>query len=503
MNGTSLSLINRIVDLDRTANSPLYSQLSEFLREAILDGTLPRGTRLPATRSLANSLEVSRNTVVEAFNKLHSEGYLESQVGAGTFVSEDLPEQYTQVQHPPLASESSIRLHENSSQASSLSDRAAQLRNTPLSLLDDPVGQLAFRPGVPAFDAFPIETWSKLASRRWRSLPPSQLEYGNPAGYPPLRKAVAKYLRTSRGVRCEADQVLIVSGVQQAITLVARTLLDPEDEVYVEDPGFPRMQAAFASTGAQVSPVRIDEQGFSPAAVDDSASPCLVGVTPSNHYPLGITMSPSRRMDLLEWCALNDTWILEDDYDSEFQYSGRPFAALQGMDHVGRVLYTGTFSKVLFPALRIGYLVVPSNLVSPIKKMRSVTDRCTPRVPQMVLTDFITEGYLEEHIRQMRTLYADRQAALIEALRSEFPSFIEIESNDAGLHLVGRLPKHVDDKAVSDQLAEHNIVALPLSFYAEHPLERGGLLLGYAGLPSEQIVETVRTMKDLLEPFLS
>jgi GntR family transcriptional regulator/MocR family aminotransferase len=304
-------------------------------------------------------------------------------------------------------------------------------------------------------------------------------------------------------VRCEADQVLIVSGVQQAITLVARTLLDPEDEVYVEDPGFPRMQAAFASTGAQVSPVRIDEQGFSPAAVDDSTSPCLIGVTPSNHYPLGITMSPSRRMELLEWCALNDTWILEDDYDSEFQYSGRPIAALQGMDHVGRVLYTGTFSKVLFPALRIGYLVVPSNLVSPIKKMRSVADRCTPRVPQMVLTDFITEGYLEEHIRQMRTLYADRQAALIEALRSEFPSFIEIESNDAGLHLVGRLPKHIDDKAVSDQLAEHNIVALPLSFYAKHPLERGGLLLGYAGLPSEQIVETVRTMKDLLEPFLS
>lgn len=501
MADVQVSYIESLLELDRDSADPLYAQLYQSLRSGIVNGKLPQGTRLPATRVLANELGISRNTAIKAFDQLRSEGYLDSRVGSGTFVSESLPERHTEVRGPSTELDHSLQLPDLSSRSPTLSKRADQLAQNTLSLLDDPIDQSAFRPGVPAFDAFPIETWSKLASRRWRTVPPSELVYGDPAGFPSLRQAVAEYLRTARGARCEAEQVIIVSGVQQAFTLVARVLLNPDDSVVVEDPGFPRMRAAFAAAGARVRSVPVDEHGFDVSAVKTNSSHRMVGITPSHQYPLGTTMSLPRRLELLKWSAANNVWILEDDYDSEYRYSGQPIAALQGMDNSGRVLYTGTFSKVLFPALRLGYLVVPPGLVEPITKMRTVSDRCPPRVTQMILTDFITEGHFQEHIRQMRTLYAARQNALLDAINEELDDFIDINPSNAGLHLVGRLPKEVDDRAVSDRLAEHDIIALPLSFYAERSLDRGGLLLGYAAVPEDTIRSKVRRMAKILEPF--
>lgn len=501
MADVQMSFIESIVELDRSSSESLYSQLYADLRTAIVNGELPRGTRLPATRVLAQQIDISRNTVIKAFDQLRSEGYLNSQVGSGTYISERLPERHTHVRHPASHRDYSLHVPDLSTQTPKLSEQAEQLADCTLSLLDDPVEQTAFRPGVPALDAFPIEKWSKLASRRWRALPANQLVYGDPAGFPPLREAVAEYLRTARGARCETEQVLIVTGVQQAFSLVSRVLLNCGDAVCMEDPGFPKMRGAFAAVGAEICSVPVDEEGFDLSSVNWEPPPRMIGITPSHQYPMGTTMSLQRRLDLLEWSSSNDVWILEDDYDSEFRFAGQPIAALQGMDNHGRVLYTGTFSKVLFPALRLGYLVVPPNLVKPMTKMRTVSDRCPPRVGQMILTDFITEGHFEEHIRQMRTLYAARQAALLDAIEHELSSFIDINPSNAGLHLVGRLPEGVDDRTVSNRLAEEGIIALPLSFYAERPLERGGLLLGYAALSEDEIRRNVRRMADILEPF--
>ena len=496
----SPSHLRSLIDLDRSASTPLYQQLCGDLRRAITDGTLSPGARLPSTRTLTDQLDISRNTAASAFNQLRSEGYLERRVGAGTYVAGELPDRQMRVDPPNQELSASLQLTDTSTRTETLSE-GLQGVETPLSMLEDPSAQMAFRPGIPALDAFPIETWSTLASRRWRSLPAEQLVYGDPAGYPPLREAVAEYLRTARGVRCEAEQVLIVGGVQQACTLAARVLLDPEDRVYVEDPGFPRMRAAFASVGAQTTPVPVDEDGLALSAAQAESPPRMVGITPSHQYPLGVTMTLDRRVELLEWAADHDVWILEDDYDSEFRYSGEPIAALQGLDNAGRVLYAGTFSKVLFPALRLGYLVVPSDLVDPFSKMRALSDRCPPRVDQMILTDFITEGHFEQHIREMRTLYAARQRALLDAIDTHLSDVIDINPDDAGLHLIGGLPDGVDDEAVSAHLDDHDIVALPLSFYAERPLDRGGLLLGYSGVPEDEIDGEVRRMAAALASF--
>lgn len=520
MSGSPIA-IRPLLTLDHSSSTPLYRQICQNLREAITDGILPSGTRLPSSRALADDLGVSRNTVVNAFDQLRSEGYVESRVGAGTFVSSDLPEQHTQVRHPPDRVRRSLQLTDTSSRSPSLSAETQTILERPLSVLKEPGSQMAFRPGIPALDAFPIETWTTLLSRRWRSLPPGELVYGDPAGYPPLRQAVAEYLRTARGVRCETEQVLIVSGVQQALTLAARTLLEKGATAYVEDPGYPRMRGAFAAAGADPQPVPVDKNGLDLSSIesqtvgeqrsrDDKSPPDpasqgdtsqMVGVTPSHQYPLGVTMNLPRRLDLLEWAARTDTWIFEDDYDGQYRYSGHPLAALQGLDNAGRVLYAGTFSKVLFPALRLGYLVVPPDLVDAFTQMRTLSDRCPSQVQQMVLTDFIKEGYFKRHIRKMRTLYASRQHALLEAIDERLSEFIDVESHNAGLHLVGWLPENTNDEAVSARLEEDGIVAPPLSFYCERPFNRDGLLLGYGGVTKEEIRESVNQMAEVIEDF--
>ena len=491
MASPSISLVLNAVHLDRSADQPLYRQLYSGIRHAILSYQLLPGTRLPASRSLADALDVSRNTVMEAFNQLSAEGYLETRIGAGTFVTDELPDQLLRVRGDDRldSTGSSVR---TAPEEPPLSERGELLTGMELSAFRDDERPGAFRPGIPALDAFPIETWSRLTARRWRSVPTSLLSYSHSAGYPPLREAIAQYLQTSRGVRCDPSQVIIVSGTQQAITLTAHVLLDPEDEVWIEDPGYPRARGAFRWAGAHTVPVPLDAEGLdlgAGRALDEAAR--LAYVTPSHQYPMGMTMSLRRRLELLDWAKQSDTWILEDDYDSEYRYEGRPLAALQGLDQAGRTIYVGTFSKVLFPALRLGYVVVPNRLVDAFVAARTLVDRCPPLIQQMVVADFISEGHFEQHLRRMRTLYAARQNALMEAVDDTLGSSLRISSDKAGLHLTGLLEPGLDDTSVSQVLKENGVVAPPLSFYSARDLDRGGLVLGYAGVDEDTIQEGV------------
>lgn len=515
MTCSPVNVISTFVNLDQSQSQPLYQQLSRNLRRIISEGSLSPGARLPSTRALADELEISRNTIRSAYEQLQSEGYIESQVGSGSYVSTALPERYTTIKGTSEPIDRSLKLTDTKRRTPSVSKRSQRIAELPHPRLDHPCTSMAFRPGLPALDAFPIETWSTLVSRRWRSLPPTRLVYGDPMGFRPLRELISEHLREARGVRCGVEQILIVSGIQQALTLTARVLLDPDDPSWVEDPGYPPMREAFTATGSEPCPVPVDEEGLNIVAKTDrlhagggvssqeksDQAPKLVGVTPSHQFPLGVTMSLSRRLDLLEWAAQTQTWIFEDDYDSEYQYSGHPIAALQGLDNGERVIYAGTFSKVLFPALRLGYIVVPPDLVDTFTKMRSLSDRCPPRVQQMALADFMEEGHFDEHIRRMRTLYASRQSILLKAIDQNLSNLIEIEASDAGLHLVGWLPNDVDDQVISKRLENAGIVAPPLSYYSQRKKERGGLLLGYASVSEEEILDGVSRMTETLKSF--
>jgi len=368
-----------LLQLDHKGEEPLYLQLYHAIRKAILGGQLSAGTQLPPTRVLATELAVSRTTVITAFEQLFAEGYLEARVGSGTFVASTLPEEmlHAHAQQVPL---------QPMKKPPRLSQRIQQMVRSPLVPYFQAPPSRAFQPGLPALDAFPFEVWSKLAARRYQHPPFELLTYGDPAGYCPLREAIAQYLTTSRAVRCQPEQVLIVAGAQQAIDLTARTLLDEGDMVWVEDPGYPRARGILLGAGVKIISVPLDQEGLNVEAGKRlSERAHMAYVTPSHQYPLGSTMSLARRLALLNWAQSVGAWILEDDYDSEFRYRGHPLASLQGLDTHGQVIYMGTFSKVLFPALRLGYLVLPLELVEPFITTRALCGRHSPTIEQAIV----------------------------------------------------------------------------------------------------------------------
>jgi GntR family transcriptional regulator/MocR family aminotransferase len=494
--------------LDRRSAAPLHRQLYVALREAVLHGRIAPGMRLPSTRDLARELSVSRNTVVNAFEQLLAEGYLSGRVGSGTYVSEALGRK-TESGHATSTATGKPRLSKRGvSQESahramrhlpslslSLSKRGARLAPARVLELTGAASPAPFIVGVPALDRFSYKTWGRLLARRWREQDPALLSYADPAGYRPLREAVANYLQLVRAVRCEPDQVILVSGSQQGLDLSARLLLDPGDAVWFEEPGYVGARAAFNSAGARLVPVPVDEEGMD---VERGERLCararLAYLSPSHQYPLGVTMSLERRFRLLEWAERSGAWILEDDYDSEFRYRGRPLASLQGLDPGGRVIYLGTFSKVLFPSLRLGYLVVPRRLADSFAVGRALTDRQSPMLEQAVLADFITQGHFARHIRSMRLLYAERQAALVRAAE-ELEGRLEVRPADAGMHLVGWLPPGANDRAASRAAASRGVLVSPLSHYylSQNP-HRPGLLLGYAAIPSTAMRRGMREL---------
>jgi GntR family transcriptional regulator/MocR family aminotransferase len=483
--------------LDLAAAEPLYQQLYAEIRGAILAGRIAPGTRLPSSRALAASLEVARATVVSAFEQLTAEGYLEGRAGSGTFVARDLPDDLLHAGAPAVA------LRRAGPSAPGLSRRGRALAATSVSASPPDRGQpRPFQYGAPDHAGLPLELWSRLAARHYRSPSPELLAYGDPAGYRPLREAIAAYLAAARGVRCSGEQVIVVSGSQQGLDLAARLLLDPGDQAWMEDPGYLGARGALQAAGAELVPVPIDAEGLDVGAGARLAPRArLAYVTPSHQFPAGATMSLSRRLALLAWARAADAWVLEDDYDSEYRYAGRPLAALQGLDDAGRVIYIGTFSKVLFPSLRLGYLVAPPAVAEAFAAARALADRHPPGVLQAILADFIAEGHFVRHIRRTRERYAERQAALVAALQP-LGDRLETAPAAAGMHLVGLLPPGADDQAVSEAAGRYGVYASPLSAYAIRPLPRGGLILGYSAFTPPQLREAAARLGPALRAGL-
>ena len=481
--------------LDQAQPQPLYRQLYESVRQLVLSGQLIGGTRLPPTRALSEELKVSRNTVVNAFEQLIAEGYLEGRTGAGTYVSDVLPESILQV-----VSIETQQANERETGTAVLSRRSQHL--TAYALRKWMPTRL-FRPGMPETDLFPFNIWRKLMSQHWQQPEAVALGYGPTGGYMPLRQAIARYLRTARGVRCQAEQVIIVSGCQQALNLATQLLTDCGDLVWMEDPGYTGAKAALRQAEVVPVPIPLDEEGIQvQLAQSQWPQARMVYVTPSHQYPSGVTMSLSRRLALLQWAAQQQTWILEDDYDSEYRYTGHPLAALQGLDQANRVIYIGTFSKVLFPGLRLGYMVVPAALAAIFAEARNQLDRGSPWITQMVLADFMDQGHFARHIRRMRTLYAQRQAVFLEAAKTYLKGILTVQPSAAGLHLVGYLPPQIDDKIVSQVLQTQGIDMPALSNYSMLTGKHNGLVIGYAGVDEGTIRATIKRMAGILRQML-
>ena len=477
------------VDLDRRRPSPLATQLYEGLRRAVLRGQIRRGERFPSTRLLAQDLGVSRNTVTSAYEQLLAEGYIEAKVGSGTCVARSLPDELLS------ASAGAMKVPKKRAPRHSISTRGKMLSSRPVRVLTVGGRPRPFASGLPDLHEFPFETWARLMARHWRRPGYSLVGYGDPAGYKPLREAIAAYLRSSRAVRCETEQIVIVSGSQQALDISARLLLDPGDTALLEDPGYPGARVALLAAGASLVRLPVDAEGADIHAVGASdRHPQVAFVTPSHHFPLGVTMSIARRLALLEWAERTGAWILEDDYDSEYRYRGKPLPSLQGLDPAGRVIYMGSFSKTMFPSLRLGFIVLPAELVEAFRRARSVIDGHSPMTEQAVLADFISEGHFARHIRRMRSLYEERQSALVEAAGRELAGLLEVRPSEGGMHLVGWLPPGMDDLQASEKALRQGVSVRPLSSCSAARVRRGGLLLGYAALTVPQIREGVKKL---------
>jgi GntR family transcriptional regulator/MocR family aminotransferase len=480
------------------SNKPLYQSLYAHMRAAILSGELTGGTKLPSTRALAQELNISRNTVLNAYRQLLAEGYLESKEGSGTFVAQVLPEFLLAAPRPALRGPKTAQRHQTDSPLPVFSERAKTQILTSHPPSDGSLPR-PFVPEAPALDAFPYHLWTRLLVRQARRMPVNRFAYQDSSGYRPLREAIAAHVSVSRQVHCTSEQVMIVSGSQGALDLAARMLINPGDPVWLEDPGYSGARGAFLGAGAQIIPVPVDQEGLVvEIGIQRAPAARLVYLTPSHQFPLGMTMFLSRRLALLDWAKRANAYIIEDDYDSEFRFASRPLATLQGLDDADRVIYVGTFSKVLFPALRIGYMILPAGLVDPFLKVRRMIDIHSPMLEQGVLADFMIEGHFTRHLRRMRTLYAERRSALLKAA-SKLP--LEIDSPEAGIHCIGWLPDGMDDVAVADKAAEYQLHLTPISSFCIEPLNRKGLLLGYGGYDVHEIKNGVRRLGALLHSF--
>jgi len=457
---------------DRESASSLHAWLCGEIRKAILEGRLVSGERLPASRDLANQYGISRGTVVAAYEQLQAEGYLISRVGDGTRVQVYLPPAAA----PPSPPRAPVRV------------RAAAMAGLP-----HPRPAMPFRVHEPDLDTFPVALWARLAARRLRAAGPALLAGGGVIGYPPLREAIAAYLANSRGVRCDPDQVVVVAGVQQGLDLLARFLFQPADRVLVEDPGYFGAVLAFRNNGRLIVPGEMDARGLRvPAAMVKGAY-----VTPGHQFPLGITMPLDRRLELLEWARRTGAWILEDDYDSEYRFEGKPVAALQGLDRAGRVIFLGTFNKLLFPALRIGYFVLPHSLVDGFRAFRYATDLQCSALDQAVLCDFIVEGHLSRHLRRTRDLYGARLDALVNANRRYLKGLFDLSPVRAGLSTSAILrPGHRMNSAEAEaSAAARGVESLGLHRFKVDPSGGPeGLLLGFAAFPEKRIQSAVREL---------
>jgi GntR family transcriptional regulator / MocR family aminotransferase len=473
-----------IIPFDRTSQVPFYQQIYEGVRAAITSGRLMPGQRLPSTRTLAEELHISRYPVFSAFDQLLQEGYLDGKVGSGTFVRYNIPDDVNR----PIGARRPAPGAASAPVAPSTPDVESEREHG--------TGPLAV--SSPALDHFPTEIFARLI-RRHLTGPPELLAYGDPAGYGPLREAVVEYLRTARAVDCDASQVLILSGSQMGLIVSALALTTPESAVCVEEPGYPGARQALGAAGATIIPVEVDSDGIDVAALARLDRPIgLVYVTPSHQYPLGMSMGLARRLELLRWAANASAWIIEDDYDSEYRYSSRPVGSLQGMDSDGRVIYLGTFSRGLFPALRIGYMVVPRQLVERFLRVRATLDIFSPTLYQLAVNDFLREGQFARHLRRMRAIYVARRDALLGAIQEEAADVLTVGNTDAGLHVVAYLGDGIDDNDVALRAASLGVFPRALSSCYMTSAVRPGLIMGFGGSDESVLRGAITTLANLI-----
>lgn len=474
----------------REAGESAVRWLCTGIRAAILDGRLPPGASIPATRTLAAEHRLARGTVVSAYDQLHSEGYITGTVGSGTYVNAVLPEDLLHASRVPAPTTTiptpAARV------LTGFAHRVQLFRGYEARALR------AFRANQPALDLFPTTLWAQVAARRLRRATPESLLGCGPLGYRPLQEAVAEYLRTSRGVRCNAEQVAIVSGVQEALDLAGRMVLTPGDTVCLEDPGYPGAARVFEALGATIAAVPVDNEGIT---LTDASwkSARLAYVTPAHQFPLGMSMSLPRRLELLEWARATGGLIFEDDYDAEYRYAGHPVPALQGLDRHDVVLYAGTFSKVLFPSLRLGYLIVPPDLRARFAAAKSVVSRHASLQEQAILCDFITGGHFGRHVRRMREVYAERLAVLLEASRDRLSELMEVSDIEAGLQTVGWLRGGISGEAAASAAATRGVEITALSRFTHGPVRREGVQLGFAAVDPIELRRGVMELGNALE----
>jgi GntR family transcriptional regulator/MocR family aminotransferase len=480
----------------RRAKIKPFRWLYDELRSAVLDGRLRRGMRLPSTRDFAVRCGVARGTVVSVFEQLRAEGYLAGRVGAGTYVSSQLPEDFLHVKSAAKAATPEQRRH------APLSRFARRLPAMPRGNV--PRGNIpnirAFRIATPAIDSFPLKLWAQIASRRMRNATRNLLTDDDPAGYRPLRQALAEYLGAARGVKCASEQVVILSGIQQALDVTARLLLDSGNAVCVEDPCFPGVPVLLTAQGARVVHVPVDDNGLDVQRARRLCSkPRLIYVTPAHQFPLGMTMAAGRRLELLDWARRSNAFIFEDDYDSEYRYSGHPIPALQGVDQNGSVILAGSFGKLLFPSLRLGYAVVPPGLLDKFVAARFTTDRHSAMIDQAILLDFISEGHFARHIRRMRELYASRRQVLRESVRTRLAGVVRLPDIEAGVHTPAWLSAPWNAYDICKAAAEKNVEALPLGAFASRPDSHQGLLLGFGAVDEGELRRGIDVLAGVID----
>ncbi|SAK88891.1 GntR family transcriptional regulator [Caballeronia catudaia] len=479
--------------IDRGNGQPIYRQLHRLLQQAILTRELAAGAKVPSSRLLAAELGIGRNTVTQVYEQLALEGYVSSATGRGTFVADSAPDD---ILFDDAPSDAGTR----TAAQSTLSARGTRLIGG--AGVSKRQGG-AFMPGVPDVSRFPSRAWNRLHAKYWRKPRPDLLTYAPGGGHAGLRHALADYLRTSRSVRCTPEQIVVTTGIHQSIDLAARLLADSGDTIWTEDPCYWGVRSVLQVSGLDLKAIPVDAEGIAPAPADLAAPPKLMLVTPSHQYPLGMVMSLARRRMLLEYARQHRCWIIEDDYDSEYRYGSRPLASLQGMDTAGQVIYVGSFGKTLFPGLRIGYVVVPEALAESFATASAELYREGQLLQQAVLAEFIGEGHFTSHIRRMRALYSQRRDTMLATIAQRYGDTFAIAGGDAGLHLVLKLPKHVDDRALAAAALAEDIVVRALSgYYAHRPDAESGLLIGYACVPDEDIAPAFAKLADVIDRFL-
>ena len=481
------------LEVDPASSRPVSSQLCAALRDIILGGGLSPGERLPASRTLARDIGVSRTTVVDVFERLAAEGLIDARTGAGTFVSDALRA------NRPSAPR---RVGSDAGRPALRPPRVSRAMARASTLFFDrlPHQPRAFTTALPAFDAFPLAQWSRMVTRHWRGQRDRVMGYGEPQGLAALRRAIAAHLRSNRGISCDPGQIFIVGGAQQAFHLLGSVLLDANDAVWFENPGAIGARNSLAACGATLVPVPVDTAGLVVAEGLRRASRFrLVLVTPSHQQPLGVTMSLERRFELLRAAEAADAMIIEDDYDGEFCYGAHPPPTLKSVDTTDRVIYVGTFSKTLFPALRLGYFVAPPPLVDSFHSIVGAIGQGVPSHPQAVVAEFMAEGHFATHIRRMRRIYAERHQVLLDASREHLGGVLEVMPANAGLHTIGHLVAPLSASEVADSAAQRDITVAPVERFCIEPVPVNALVLGFSGVPPADIVAGVRVLAEVLE----